>query len=55
MKALALPHRLENVFAFAFYMWSMEESRDLYNALVEPEGLQSYSARAEKIFDEEVR
>ncbi|KAG7172440.1 Myotubularin-related protein 3-like, partial [Homarus americanus] len=54
-KALALPQRLENVFAFAFYMWSMEEARDLYNALVEPDGQQSYAVRAEKMFDEEVR
>ncbi|XP_045124631.1 myotubularin-related protein 3-like isoform X4 [Portunus trituberculatus] len=54
-KALSLPQRLENVFAFAFYMWSMEETRELHNALVEPEGQQSYAARAEKMFDEEVR
>ncbi|KAK8404525.1 hypothetical protein O3P69_007639 [Scylla paramamosain] len=54
-KALSLPQRLENVFAFAFYMWSMEETRELHNALVEPEGQQSYAVRAEKMFDEEVR
>ncbi|KAG0721169.1 Myotubularin-related protein 3 [Chionoecetes opilio] len=56
-KALSLPQRLENVFAFAFYMWNMEEVRDLHNALAltDPEGQQSYAARAEKMFDEEVR
>ncbi|XP_050737089.1 myotubularin-related protein 4-like isoform X5 [Eriocheir sinensis] len=54
-KALSLPQRLENVFAFAFYMWNMEESRELHNALIEPEGQQSYAMRAEKMFDEEVR
>lgn len=32
----------------------MEESRELHNALTEPEGQQSYAARAEKMFDEEV-
>ncbi|XP_069945444.1 phosphatidylinositol-3,5-bisphosphate 3-phosphatase MTMR3 isoform X3 [Cherax quadricarinatus] len=54
-KALLLPQRLENVFGFAFYMWSMEEARDLHNALLEPDGVQSYAVRAEKMFDEEVR
>ncbi|XP_071520324.1 phosphatidylinositol-3,5-bisphosphate 3-phosphatase MTMR3 isoform X3 [Panulirus ornatus] len=54
-KALTLPQRLENVFAFAFYMWSMEEARDLYSALVEPDSMQSYAVRADKMFDEEVR
>lgn len=53
-KALALPQRLENVFAFAFYIWNMEEARDLHNALQEPEGQQSYAIRTDKMFDEEV-
>ncbi|XP_069986655.1 phosphatidylinositol-3,5-bisphosphate 3-phosphatase MTMR3 isoform X3 [Penaeus vannamei] len=54
-KALALPQRLENVFSFAFYMWNMEEARELHNALHEPDSPQSYAARAERMFDEEVR
>ncbi|XP_045615007.1 LOW QUALITY PROTEIN: phosphatidylinositol-3,5-bisphosphate 3-phosphatase MTMR3 [Procambarus clarkii] len=54
-KALLLPQRLENVFAFAFYMWSMEEAGELHNNLSEPDGLQSYGVRVEKMFDEEVR
>ncbi|KAK4319925.1 hypothetical protein Pmani_009176 [Petrolisthes manimaculis] len=54
-KALALPQRLENVYAFAFYIWNMEETRDLHNALQEPEGLQSYAIRTDKMFDDEVR
>lgn len=53
-KALSLPQRLENVFAFAFYMWNMEENRDIHNGLIDPEGQQSYAVRAEQMFDEEV-
>lgn len=35
-------------------MWSMEEARELYSALVEPDSVQSYAVRADKMFDEEV-
>ncbi|XP_064099234.1 myotubularin-related protein 4-like isoform X3 [Macrobrachium nipponense] len=54
-KALSLPPRLENVFSFAFYMWMAEDNPDLHNALLDPEVPQSYAAKAERMFDDEVR
>ncbi|CAL4122150.1 unnamed protein product [Meganyctiphanes norvegica] len=54
-KALTLPARLENVFAFAFYMWTMESQLELHQALLDPDGPQSYQDRTEKLFEDEVR
>lgn len=53
-KALALPARLENVFSFAFYMWTMESQPELHQALLDPDVPQSYPDRADKMFQDEI-
>ncbi|XP_076057097.1 phosphatidylinositol-3,5-bisphosphate 3-phosphatase MTMR3 isoform X2 [Oratosquilla oratoria] len=56
-KALTLPERLENVFSFRFYMWTMEVSKDLHSSLLvnlEHDGPAAYAARADKMFSDEV-